>query len=139
MKTEEKLASTYISDFLNAMRLFQSEYEIAYEEVGKIERTETDLKHELELGSYKDRAKTATKLSRCLKERRQRKDEVELFRYVNELMQDKEFQRSIGKLTELLGKMRKQEAHMEHPKYYPRVLKDLPFVQARQTAAKQAK
>lgn len=132
MKAEDKLASVYISEFLNAMRYFQRDYAIAYDEVGRAEKEEVDLKHQLELGTYKDRARTATKLAQCLKRRRQYKDEVELFKYANDLMQDKEFLRSIGKLNELLGKMRAQEEHMENPKYYPRVLKDLPFVRDRQ-------
>lgn len=125
------MASEYVEDFLNAIRSFQTSYKIAYDEVGRAEREETDLLHQIELGTYEDRRPTATRLSQCLKRRRQYKDEVELLGYIDELMRDKEFAKSMGKLNEVLGKMRKQESHMRNKFYVPREIKDLPISKVR--------
>lgn len=131
--SNKKMASEYVSDFLDAIRSFQNSYRIAYDEVGRAEREEIDLLHQIELGSYDSRRSTATRLSQCLKRRREYKDEVELFCYIDELMQDKEFARSMGKLKEALGKMRKQEAHMANKYYIPREIKDLEISKGRRS------
>lgn len=117
VKKSETLAA-----FLNMIVESREAHAFAYTQVGTQDKLTQDLLHELELGKYETRRKTATTLANCRKERRYYKDIVE----ETELLCDwaEEFQTALRQLQEVLGKMRKVEKYHENRTYSPRVKKD---------------
>lgn len=100
------------------------DYEWNYNEVNKLDRLTQDYLHslELEILSYQDRARIATKLSKTRRERRDHKDLAMALEPLVEFLTSDRGQRMLNDLREALGKTRKVEAYMETRRYYPRVL-----------------
>ena len=82
-----------------------------------------DYLHSLELDilSYSDRAKLATKISRCRRLRRDHKDMVMSLAPLVDFLKSERGNRMMKDLRETLGQTRKIEKYMETRKYYPRI------------------
>lgn len=89
------------------------------------EKLECDLLHELELKDTNcaERSKTATKLKKCLQERRVNKDQTELLRALIEFLEKPEYRHFIDDLSRVLGEVRKVEKRHVNRFYTPRVMK----------------
>lgn len=100
------------------------DYEWNYNEVNKLDHLTQDYLHSLELDilTYQDRAKIATKLSKTRRERRDHKDLAMALEPLVEFVASDRGQRMMNDLREALGKTRKIETYMETRRYYPRVL-----------------
>lgn len=123
-----KSSSEQLSNFLTFVRNIQKETDAAYERVNKLDEATGDWKHQIELGSYKDRAKAATQLNHVLKERRQYKNVVDVNQELVTYLRSDEFKRVYKQLEQLLGKVRKQENYVSCTRIYqPRVVENLPM------------
>ena len=89
----------------------------------KMDQLTQDYLHSLELDmlSYSDRAKLATKLSRCRRLRRDHKDMVMSLAPLVDFLNSERGKRMMKDLRETLGQTRKIEKYMETRKYYPRI------------------
>lgn len=118
--------SESISDILRMMDDAVKDYSWHESQISVMDRMTQDYLHSLELNDldYKERAKIATKLSKCCQERRIHKDMVDnLLPLVTFLTSDKGKQMT-NTMRETLGKTRKIENYMETRRYYPRVLNE---------------
>lgn len=122
--------STSISDFLNFCNRGNSTYRINELELDKCDRATQDLLHQLELGSYKDRQKAATKLAKVRQARRLCKDYMEVYAPLYEFLQKAESKNFIKFLQEVLGETRKRERRLSNRAYTPKAVfvKDLDFL-----------
>ena len=122
-----KTISTDIANFLNFCRQGNSTYDIYSQDLEKCDKATQDLLHQLELGSYKDRQRTATKLAKVRQARRIYKDYIEVYSILYEFLHKPENEKFIKLLQEVLGEVRKQERRINNRTYKPRVIKDLDF------------
>ena len=101
--------SEEVSQFLKFVETAKSDYNWNKQQMEKQEALTQDYLHQLELEhlDYKERAKIATKLAQCRKDRREAKDVVEslepFINYINI------HEKSLNLLRETLGKIRKEE------------------------------
>ena len=118
--------SEIISSFLKLIDSVSKEYQIAFDMVGEKDKETTDFMHEVELKKLKqnEKAKMMTKLVEIRKERRYWKNKVDKYQSLNELLNDKEFNKTIEQLKQVLGKVRKAENYLEDREYKPRVKKE---------------
>lgn len=123
-----KTISTDITNFLNFCRQGNSTYDSYSKDLEKCDKATQDLLHQLELGSYKDRQRTATKLSRVRQARRVYKDYMEIYGPLYDFLHKSENEKFIKLLQEVLGEVRKQERRINNRTYKPRVIKDLDFL-----------
>lgn len=117
-----KQTSEYISDFLSFCDFATKGFNAATEAVGQADKATCDYLHQIELGEYKDRAKTTTALAKNLRIRRENKDVVETLSPIVEWINKN--QGAINTLKNVLGVVRKKERSTERY-YYPRVVMDL--------------
>lgn len=114
--------SENIKAFLDFIRECQSEYNSAYETVGTEDKRTQDLLHAIEFEPLaKERSKICTKLKTSRMTRRENKDAVEELEPIVELMSDPMAKKTIDKLTQVLGKVRKVEEYHERRSYTPRI------------------
>lgn len=94
--------------------------------VGEKDKETIDFMHEVELKKLKqnEKAKMMTRLVEIRKERRYWKNKVDEYQSLNELLNDKEFKKTIEQLKQVLGKVRKAENYLEDREYKPRVKKE---------------
>ena len=94
--------------------------------VGEKDKETIDFMHEVELKKLKqnEKAKMMTRLVEIRKERRYWKNKVDEYQSINELLNDKEFKKTIEQLKQVLGKVRKAENYLEDREYKPRVKKE---------------
>lgn len=118
MKKEDKKSSEYISEFLNFTRDVQSQYDFHFNAVNDYDKETGDLKHQIELGPYKDRNKAATALKWALLKRRVHKDYVDINSELVKYFNDPDFIKVFRKLEQLLGAVRKQEKYVEGQRVY---------------------
>ena len=121
-----KLPSTYLSDFLNFISEVKTTYNLYETEYYKQDQLTQDFLHSLELDNLKcdERSKLATKLAINRKDRRFYKDRLEEYQPIMDFLSDKQNKKVIDELTQILGKVRKQEQYHAKRTYYPRVLKE---------------
>lgn len=83
-----------------------------------------DLLHKLELEdlSYSERAKIATQLKKCRRQRRAHKDTVAVLEPLVSFLDTEKGRNLKNLLREVLGKTRRVEERMENRVYVPRVL-----------------
>ena len=115
--------SEVIQDFMNHIRQWRLEYDLAREKVGIEDKRLQDLLHELEFSqNAKERNRTAAKLRESRRVRRENKNKVLLLESTVQFFEDKQNRETLNHLTQLLGKQRKQESYLqsEHT-YTPRV------------------
>lgn len=117
--------SEIISSFLKLIDSVSKEYQIAFDMVGEKDKETIDFMHEVELKKLKqnEKAKMMTRLVEIRKERRYWKNKVDEYQSLNELLNDKEFKKTIEQLKQVLGKVRKAENYLEDREYKPRVKK----------------
>lgn len=123
--TKEKKSSEYIEEFLNFLSDVKSKYNFAFDEVNQQDKLTQDYLHSIELDNlkYEERNKIATKLVINRKDRRYYKDIVEEYEPIVEFLDDSNNKKIINQLTQVLGKVRKQEERHKNRVYIPRVLK----------------
>ena len=119
---KNKQASEYISDFLHFLDAAQKEYNSAYTAVGTADKITQDYLHQLELGEYSARQRTATALANNLKNRRENKDVTAILKPIFDFICN--HPQIISELRKILGETRKQERNTIRY-YYPRVIEDL--------------
>lgn len=125
----DKKVSLYFKEFLDAMRVFQKAYDFAYGEVNCCDKTTQDLLHQLELGTYDERSKTATALANIRKKRRTHKDMTLVLQSFIDLMNTETGKAFAKALQKTLGETRKVESSLQNRQYYPRVLQQLQICQ----------
>lgn len=121
----KKTVSIQIKAFLDAVSEFQKAYKNAVEGVDVAEKETQDLLHQLELGTAKARAKTATRLSHTRKSRRYYKDITTVLGPLIEWA-DGDGLKALNILkSKVLGDTRKAEKSIENRQYFPRIITDL--------------
>lgn len=118
-----KLPSEVIEEFLNAIRSWETEYQISFEEVGLEDKRLQDLLHEIELSeNAKAKNCAATKLKNSRKARRKSKDRVLMLENIVQFFQDPQNRKVLNQMEQLLGRQRKQEKMLLSERIYrPRV------------------
>lgn len=116
--------SQTISDFLAMMDNAKKDYEWNESERKRMEALTQDYLHDLELMElgYKERAKIATQLAKCRRERREHKDMVVCLEPLVTFLDSEKGRQTMNLMREALGKTRKIESYMQSRKYYHRVL-----------------
>lgn len=126
MSKEFEFSSEALSDFLTFWRYINSQYNISKEIVEECNKATNDLLHQIELGSYEDRNKFATQLSKVRKKRREHKDFIDINESLHILLNSKEYVHVYRTLEQLLGAIRKQEKYVQNERSYnPRILTNL--------------
>ena len=116
--------SEAISSFCRLMDDAQKDYAWNYTEVGRMDKLTQDYLHKLELDNldYRERAKVATALAKCRRQRRESKDTVEILEPLVEFLSSDKGKNLLNLMREVLGKTRKVEKSMETRTYIPRIL-----------------
>ena len=104
------------------------DYEYAQAECVKLDKTQQDLLHVIEFSTYDDRSKISTQLAKVRKERRMHKDTMGLLEPMYTLLNSPSGADFTNRLTQVLGQVRKQERYLQDKCYYPRVMKNLKFI-----------
>lgn len=123
---KQQTISECLSEFCKFCNEVDQAYTYNYNEVNRLERKTQDYLHILELkaSNYKERAKVATKLSRCRQERRESKDFLEDAQsLVNFLRSDKGVS-LMKSLSAVIGNTRKAEEYHKTREYKFRILND---------------
>ena len=117
------MPSEAIQDFMNHIKQWRLEYELARENVGIEDKRLQDLLHELEFSANeKERNRIAAKLRESRRIRRENKNKVLLLEYTVQFLEDKQNRETLNQLTQLLGRQRKQETFLQSERTYtPRV------------------
>ena len=123
-KRQKPQFSPHISEFCKLMENAQKDYAWNYEQVGRLDRLTQDYLHKLELENldYRERAKVATALANCRRQRRACKDTVEVLEPLVQFLESDKGKNLFNLVREVLGKTRKTEERMETRTYVPRVL-----------------
>lgn len=113
---KQKKPSEIVSDFLSAMREFNSQITYSTEQQKKLEAEINDMEHQLELTdmSYHEKAKLAVKLQDLLRERRFEKDRCENLTPIVEAWKNGGY---LSGLERALGEARKVERRFENRIY----------------------
>lgn len=116
--------SAHISGFCKTVDEAKQDYEWNKEEINRLDRLTQDYLHKLELEglSYGERAKIATKLSKCRQQRRASKDTVEILTPFIEFIDSEKGRQMMNLVRETLGKTRKVEERMNTRTYRYREL-----------------
>lgn len=114
--------SEQISDVLTFFDWAQKEYEEKQNEVDHHNDMTQDILHSFELDGllYDDRAKLATKLTKCRQSRRIAKDEVITLDPLMELLSSDKGKQFTRQLSEVLGRTRGAERRLENRVYNKR-------------------
>lgn len=124
----DKKTSEYIRDFNSFVRSILKEYNSYFTIVGNCDKETQDYLHQIELGEYKDRGKTATSLHNCRIKRREAKDCLEILQPIKDWIDRN--QGAVNALNTTLGAVRNKERNSPRY-YYPRIVDDLPIAQRR--------
>ena len=116
--------SEAISAAIKTMERARRDYEYSFDRAHTLDELTQDYLHSLELDllTYSDRAKIATKLKRCRKERRECKDAVRVLEPLYNYITSEKGQHLDNMLKEVLGATRKAEKSLDGRVYRPRVL-----------------
>lgn len=123
---KQQTISECLSEFCKFCNEVDQAYTYNYNEVNRLDQKTQDYLHILELkaSNYKERAKVATKLSRCRQERRELKDFLEdAQNLVNFLRSDKGAS-LMKSLSAVIGNTRKAEEYHKTREYKFRILND---------------
>lgn len=123
-KNKKPEFSPAIENFCNIAEQARLDYEWNYTEVKRLEQLTQDYLHKLELDnlSYSERAKIATKLAECRKQRRASKDTVSVLEPFVSFIESDKGKKMMNSIKELLGHTRSIEKRMETREYRQRVL-----------------
>ena len=124
MSSNNRGVSSPLSEALKFFDYIIKEHEQAVEDQQKMDALTQDYLHSLELGNlkYKERARLATKLQACRRERRQHKDIAEATEPLTTLLNSDKGKQFINQMREVLGKTRRIENKQNNRMYFPRVL-----------------
>lgn len=124
VETKAPHYSEEIGSFCRLLEGAQKDYTWNYNAVNQLDKLTQDYLHSLELGGfdYGERAKLATKLTKCRQNRRACKDTVEILEPLVQFLDSDKGKALFNLLREVLGKTRKVEERMETRTYVPRVL-----------------
>ena len=123
-KKNEALFSASISEFCKLINSASKDFAWHSEEESKMDMLTQDLLHALELNNldYKERAKLATQLQHCRKQRRVHKDIATVLEPLVEFLESYRGKNLVNALNEAVGKMRKAEEKIAKRTYYPRII-----------------
>ena len=102
----------------------KKDYEWNAQSVKRMDGLTQDYLHSLELDNlgYKERAKIATKLADCRRERREHKDMALNLEPLVTFLDSEKGKQMLNLMREALGKTRKIENYMQNRRYFARVL-----------------
>lgn len=125
-KSKSNLFSEKISVFCSLADTAIKENATASEEIARLDKLTQDYLHMLELNhlNYKERAKIATKLSKCRQERRCAKDVVDVTAPLVSFLQTDKGKIALNNLKEVLGQTRKTERLMNVRNYKYKILEE---------------
>ena len=123
MSKQEKEPSEVLSEFLKYIEHCRIQYKAARDAVYTEDKRLQDLLHELEFAEDKaERNRVATKFQRSRRERRRQKDEMMRLELIVNFFDEPTPKSALGKMTQLLGKQRKNEEFLNGERHYnPRV------------------
>lgn len=123
MSKQEKEPSEVLSGFLKYIEHCRIQYKAARDAVCTEDKRLQDLLHELEFAEDKaERNRVATKFQRSRRERRRQKDEMMRLELIVSFFDEPTPKSALGKMTQLLGKQRKNEEFLNGERHYnPRV------------------
>lgn len=123
-KSKSDLFSEKISAFCSLADAAIKENAAASEEIAKLDKLTQDYLHMLELNhlNYKERAKVATKISKCRRERRHAKDVADITAPLVDFLQTDKGKTALNNLKEVLGQTRKTERLMNVRSYKYKIL-----------------
>lgn len=100
------------------------DYEWSKDKIEEANLLTQDYLHSLELDGlkYDERAKLATQLAKCRRERRAHKDTMMILEPLVQYLGTDKGKQLVNLLREVLGKTRRVEEQMKNRVYYPRVL-----------------
>ena len=115
--------SQQISELITILDNVKKDYEWNSNEIKRMDALTQDYLHSLELDNlgYKERAKLATKLAECRRERRTHKDMVINLEPLSLFLDSDKGRQMLNLMREALGKTRKIEQYMERRQYHARV------------------
>lgn len=118
--------SEQIKAFMDFVEDSRKVYNLSLEAMKKEEKKLQDFLHAIEFEpNAKERSKICTKLHQSRKARRAYKDLVETNEpIVRFFFQDSQNKKTLDKMTQLLGEVRKVEKYHRERQYYPRVKED---------------
>ena len=119
----QKKPSEALETFLNFIDECAREYQWACDAVAEEDKRLQDLLHEMEFaGDRAERNRVATRLQTSRKQRRRMKDLMKRDEQVVKFFEDPENRKLLNKMTQLLGRQRKEEEYLEGERTYkPRV------------------
>ena len=116
------MTSNEIKSFLDFVQRSTQEYKTACETVEKENRRLQDFLHAIEFEEHaKERSKICTKFRESRKQRRISKDTMEELEPLVKFFQEPNHKRTLDKMTQLLGEVRKVEKYHANRHYCPRV------------------
>ena len=123
-KGEQKF-SEVIGGFCGMIEQTKRDYRWCCDGLRRMDSLTQDYLHKLELDEldYRERAKVATQLAACRKERREYKDTMATLEPLVQFLESDKGYNLQNLLKEALGKTRKVEERMQNRMYFPRVLK----------------
>lgn len=123
--------SEVIQKFLDSIRQWQGEYNLAHENVGREDKRLQDLLHGLEFSSDNTEFQAASeKLRESRRVRRINKNTVQLLEHIVQFFGEEQNRKMLNQLTQLLGRQRKQEAFLRSERTYKPRMEDLPDTMA---------
>ena len=104
----------------------QKDHSWNIDELKRMDHLTQDYLHKLELEdlTYQERAKIATQLAKCRRERRNCKDTIQMLQPLVDYLSSEKGKQLYNLLGEVLGKTRHVEKLMDGRVYHPRVLKE---------------
>ncbi len=123
--------SEAIQKFLDSIRQWQNEYNLAHGNVGQEDKRLQDLLHGLEFSSDGEEFQAASeKLRESRRIRRENKNTVQLLECIVQFFGEEQNRKVLNQLTQLLGRQRKQEAFLRSERTYKPRMEDLPDTMA---------
>lgn len=123
MAENPKFSDTIVA-LVSMLDSAKKDYEWNSQSVKSMDELTQDYLHSLELDhlGYKERAKIATKLSECRRERREHKDMAMNLEPLVTFLDSEKGRQMMNLMREALGKTRKIENYMQNRRYFARVL-----------------
>lgn len=115
-------ASEDIKSFLDFVSECKDSYESSVEGVKLEEKRQTDLLHEIEFAADPEEwTRIGERIHNCRVQRREYKDTMEVTEPVVSFFKEPNHKKTLDQMTQLLGKVRKQENYHQNRTYIPRV------------------
>ena len=124
-KQDDQRFSESIGAFCKMMEKAKLDYKWSEDGLHRMDGLTQDYLHQLELDDldYRERAKIATQLAKCRKERREYKDTMAALEPLVQFLDSEKGRNLQNLMNEALGKTRKVEERLASRTYFPRVLK----------------